>query len=170
MPKKYFAALLAAILTVPVISAFGAGLEVYLVEGSLPNDRIFQLTDLRNLSLVEPPLIAVTDIESYDWSTHTINLKPECGERLFARFAQRTRIPMISRLFVVTIDAERVYLGALIGFLSSWAATEVPVIGIPFDDAPATTLRISKAAAAPDQRSDARIRTALEQAGVLVEE
>jgi hypothetical protein len=168
------AVIVVAMLAAWVTSASGGELRIYLVEDSLSYDEISSLADLSSLHLKEPPLLTSRDIESYEWATHTMKLKPECGMRLFTTFAQRTRHPMISHPFVVAVDSLRIYMGALNSMYSSWSASNVPRIGIPFEDAPVSALRIAGATAGRgkfnDPRNDPRIRAALEQAGVLVDE
>jgi hypothetical protein len=160
---------IAVFLATGASSAFGDELFVYLVEDNLPRERVTWWTDLNQLNLVEPPLITIGDIVSYDWSMHKMVVTPECGTRLSEKFAQRTRHAMISRPFVVAVDSSRIYMGVLNGVLSSWFPTEVPVISIPIDDGIVSTLEIWKVAKGYDERNDTRIRAVLEQAGVLID-
>jgi hypothetical protein len=102
------AVIVVALLAAGVTSVLGGELRIYLVEDPLPYDEIFSLADLSPLHLKEPALLTSRDIESYEWATHTMKLKPECGMRLFTTFAQRTRHPMISHPFVVAVDSLRI--------------------------------------------------------------
>jgi len=160
-------ALVVAALAPAATSAQGQ-LNFYLVDTRPSNVPISWMADLNELTLRSTPFLSLGDIELYDWSTHTVFLKPQSEVRLVAEFGCGTPRPLVGGLFVVTADSGRVYMGYLSSLLSSFAATDVPVVGIPcLGDCRMPLLRINRAQNGPDTRQDRRIYEILDEAGVL---
>ena len=176
MIKTHRAALLialAVLMSAGAASAAGNNLAFYLVAEKLPYDRITWSTDLNTLQLADLPFIEISDIESYEWSAHTMVVVPEYGQRRAKAFQLGPTVPIMTVPFVVAVDSVRVYMGVLLSVASSWGSTDVPIVNIPLvplGDSTVRSLHIEKAGKGYDERSDPRIKEALRQAGVLIGE
>lgn len=96
------------------------GLEIYLVQekSSSANDN---KTDVNEYELEEEPLLSESDILSYNWQTHCIELKNNGNiDR-----------DLLRRQFVVMADGERIYSGA---FWSNIFSMIPPTISIYIDN------------------------------------
>ncbi len=174
MIKTHFASLLVALVfgsLAPSAMAAEGGLNFYRVDTWPSYSHITWMADLNELTLRPTPFLSLDDIAAYDWSTHTVFLKPESESRLVTEFGCGTRHPIVNGLFVVTVDSARVYMGLLSSMLSSYAATDVPVVTVPcLGDCSMPSLHINRAQNGPDTRQDRRIYELLERAGVLAEQ
>jgi hypothetical protein len=144
------------------------GFAIYLVE---QGDTAEEIKDvgLNELPLEESPILSIDDITKYTWETHEIELT----ETAYARFARLHRkVPIYPGLpFVVCVDSERIYQGAL------WTSySSVPFDGIVIDIYPAESgspLRIETGYPSKewfkgeDLRNDPRIFRSLERANKL---
>ena len=108
------------------------------------------------------PLITEKDILHYHWAVHSIVFQPRIDTLLHAMAGWPYRSWGLP--FVVVANGERIYLGAFWWGYSNYMPS-FPYIELTTPD----QYRISwnPASAAPDPRSDARIREALQGAGVL---
>lgn len=119
--------------------------------------------DWSRIRLSESPVISATDIISYDFTNHSMRLRPEA-------LAKISRPPVEGTPFVVVANAERIYLGAFTTIESSMLFA-VPSIMVDrrmlVTNQPSDTLVIERAypspsfGVGPDPRVDRRIRTAL---------
>ena len=105
-------------------------------------------------------MISATDIISYDFTNHSMRLRPEA-------LAKFPRPPVEGTPFIVVANGERIYLGAFTTILSSMSFV-VPCIEVDartfVTNQPADTPVIYPGAArgaVPDPRGDRRIKTAL---------
>jgi len=119
--------------------------------------------DWSRVRLSESPLISGADILSYDFTNHSVRLRPEALARI-------PRPPVEGMPFVVVADGQRIYLGAFTTGLSSMSFA-VPSIMMDrralVTNQPTDTVVIERAypspsfAAGPDPRGDPRIKAAL---------
>ena len=126
--------------------------------------------DWSRLRLEASPLITGDDLVSYEWSTHSMKLRPDALAKIPAR-------PSVSgKPFVVVANGKSVYLGVFLSILSS-ASFAVPTIRVDAQmvspNQPPDTLVIDRAypspsfGAGPDPRGDERIKAALTASGKL---
>jgi hypothetical protein len=119
--------------------------------------------DWSRISLAESPVISDADIIEYDFSNHSMKLRPEALARV-------PRPPVDGTPFVVVANGEPTYLGAFVTSASSMSFA-VPVIEVDrraiFTNQPPDTLVIDRAypqpstVIGPDPRNDLRIIQAL---------
>ena len=116
--------------------------------------------DWSRIRLSESPVISASDIISYEFTNHSMRLRPEALARI-------PRPPVEGTPFVVVANGERIYLGAFTTISSSMSFA-VPCIDVDartfVTNQPADTLVIypgGAPGAGPDPRGDRRIRTAL---------
>ncbi len=116
-----------------------------------------------SLPLNSTPFLTAGDLKSYTWATHSLDLKPEFRAK-WEDF-QRNGGSVFGVPFVVTVGTQRIYVGTFWWAYSSLmppACAVVEVLGPgPY--------RIRMDRAEVDNRSDGRIHSALQAAGVLVE-
>jgi hypothetical protein len=92
------------------------GFAVYIaVEG------IHRFIDLNTIELLQPAFISASDIQTYRWSDHQISYSDSVWKRL------QTWGSIAQRVFVVTVNGERLYWGLFLDILSS-SGTHQPVI------------------------------------------
>lgn len=118
--------------------------------------------DWSEAKLSESAVISDADILSYDFTSHSMVLKPEALARI-------PRPPVAGTPFVVVVNGQRVYVGAFTTCLSSFSFA-VPSITVDRQlmdtNQPANALIIERAYPSPpfgvgtDPRSDRRIRDA----------
>lgn len=119
--------------------------------------------DWSGVRLSESPLISGADIISYDFTNHSVRLRPEA-------LAKIPRPPVGGTPFVVVADGQRIYLGAFTTVESSMSFA-VPSITVDrrmvVTNQPTDTVVIERAypspsfGVGPDPRGDQRIKTAL---------
>jgi hypothetical protein len=143
--------------------------ELYLVADSQMGGADMQRYELKDLPLAEEPIITTEDIDNYLWDIHAINLNEEAYKKIFAIFSQG--MPMSGVPFVILAKGERIYAGAFWSMASSLPFDGVTILQ-PFDPA-GSPLIISlgyptqEFYTGQDPRSDERLRSALEEAGLL---
>ena len=129
---------------------------------------------LDNIPLEEDPFISLKDIITYVWMDHRIIVSDTVYERL------ASRRNLLGRLFVISVDGERIYWGLFLcdAFSSIW---QNPVIRLtPDESGPDLVLPrpiiIDRAYPwfmgdenEPDPRADPRIYEALLKTGKLVD-
>lgn len=70
------------------------------------------MSNLDQFTLNKEPLITNLDIEQYDWSAQEIHLTPEASSRLIQKYGEDL-IWDIASIFVIVVDGQRRYAGAL---------------------------------------------------------
>jgi hypothetical protein len=124
--------------------------------------------DLDQIPLQDEPAVKMTDIVSYNWANHRIELTPEGHNQLNAAFQSSAKDG-----FVVVANGEPIYLGAFMWYLTSnYTGTGFPAIAYwdempnPLTIQPAGDVA-SGADPEDDVRNDERIRNVLQHAGVV---
>jgi hypothetical protein len=119
---------------------------------------------LEDLVLADIPLLTLEDLKSYTWQTHEFTVTAAVDSQL--AILRRTLGPTGGIAFVVTVEKERVYLGAF-WYPHSSLIPQVPYIDIVSD--PHCIRRWEGLQSQIDPRNDPRIYRALKNAGVLIE-
>ncbi|MGA2622650.1 MAG: hypothetical protein ABSF91_02250 [Bacteroidota bacterium] len=117
-----------------------------------------------SLVLASEPLVRQDDIKSYWWSTHSFTLQPTL-DSVFKRMST-LRGKSFGVPFVVTVDNERIYLGAF------WWAYSSSIPQVAYIDVILPSpyqIQRESTCPQPDFRNDRRIHDALKAAGILVE-
>jgi len=129
----------------------------------------FQAADLKNLELIDQPVIAMADIIAYTQATHAIELNRESYQRIQDLFLLPVDVDGIP--FVVSVGGEPIYGDAFWTPASLLKFDGVTIMDpLPSDS---TIIRLelgypsAEFASGIDPRSDARILEALEAAGKL---
>jgi hypothetical protein len=89
----------------------GAGWELYLTRDDIPPA---QMTEANQIALTKQPLLAMADITSYNAMAHTMRITPEAFRRL-----QQLKVPVRGLTFVVCVDRQSQYWGAIWTSISS---------------------------------------------------
>ena len=118
---------------------------------------------LSTLIVNDQPVISINDIVSYGWTEHSIELTNE-GTEKFKSVESKVK-STFGLPFIVVANNEKIYLGNIYPYYSSYIHPDIPSIGV----APFMSLKIERA---PDQkiedkRSDGRIYAALEKRNKL---
>ena len=125
-----FAALaLAACVSTPPASTTpqGEGFAIYLTAGDIP---VSQMEALSHVEIADTPVISETDIVSYHWDTHEIELTAEAVARL-----EGLQVPTNGKAFVVCVDRQPVYWGAFWASYSSQSFDGITIWTLfPSDD------------------------------------
>lgn len=119
---------------------------------------------LNTLSLASTPFATERDIVSYNWTTHSFTLQPLLEPviaNLKTKPGKSAGVP-----FVITVNNERIYLGAFWWSYSSMIP-QVPYIDVMFPSP--YQIKFDSTSSHPDSRGDQRIHDALKAAGILVE-
>jgi hypothetical protein len=118
---------------------------------------------LATIIVKDDPITSINDVVSYNWSEHSIELTKE-GFNKFKSVESKI-ISTLGLPFIVMVGHEKVYLGNIYPYYSSYMHTDVPFIGV----SPFTSLRIARApdTKIEDRRSDERIYKALERRNKL---
>ena len=142
----------------------GYSLAIYrLADSNLTAANVWALP-LKDLRLADIPFLTLEDIRMYNWKTHefAVTAQPDSQlARLQRRLGPTSGIP-----WVLTVDDERVYLGAFWYSYSS-LMPQVPYIDILIE--PHRIWRDYTDGTQSDQRADPRIYRVLKNAGVLIE-
>jgi hypothetical protein len=109
--------------------------------------------------LAESPLISVSDIVMYEWSTHTVHLT-ESAEKRMADLSAPGRLKPYP--FIVFASGERIYMGTIWPVYSS-SMSQFPCIVLPS----LTPYVIEKGWGPTDPRSDQRVYRSLKKSGKL---
>ncbi len=113
--------------------------------------------DWSQIRLSGSPVISATNIISYNFTDHSMRLKPEALAKIPKPSVEGTP-------FVVVANGERIYLGAFTTISSSMGPLSVPCIEVDrrvlVTNQPADTLVIDRGVG-PDLRGDLRIQKAL---------
>ena len=149
----------------------GEPFAIYLVADEQITGSTVKNYDIDQLPLAELPIIAMADIDSYDWERHGINLEDEAYFRLVGIFMGG--MPFSGVPFVVTSYQQPVYAGAFWTPYSSLSFDGVAIMQ-PLDPA-GQTIYINLGYpeednfTGEDPRSDPRILQVLEEAGLIRE-
>ena len=133
-----FAALaLAACVSTPPASTTtqGEGFAIYLTAGDIP---VSQMEALSHVEVADTPVISETDIVSYHWDTHEIELTAEAVKRL-----ENLQVPTSGKTFVVCVDRQPVYWGAFWASYSSQSFDGITIMVSPLLPGP-RTIRIGQ--------------------------
>ncbi len=149
--------------------ANGEAFELYLVADVQIAGPDLMNYDLEELPLADAPILVTDDITSYNWEYHIINLTDEAWQKILSIFS--VGMPMSGVPFVILSHGERIYAGSFWTPLSSLSFDGVVILQ-PFDPTSPTlfiTLGYPNAEVytGVDPRSDPRLESALEEAGVL---
>ena len=143
----------------------GYSLAIYrLADSSLTAANVWDLP-LNDLRLADAPFLTLQDIRIYNWTTHEFVVTVQVDTQL--AILRRTLGPTGGIPWVLTVDDERIYLGAF------WYAYSSLMPQVPFIDlsplGPNRIWRDYSDGTGSDQRADPRIYRVLKNAGVLVE-
>jgi hypothetical protein len=139
---------------------------MFLLSNDTLNTNDVKYISLNELMLKENPLIDIDDVVLYHWSDHSIDLTDEG----FAKF--RSVEGMVRSTyglpFVIVTGGEKVYLGTIYPYYSSYIHPDLPFIGV----SPFLSLTIERAVddRIADVRSDERVYNALQRRGKLLRE
>ncbi len=141
---------------------------LYLLEGDIPSSELSK-HNLKQLAVIDPPIISREDIISYDWTTHKVELTEDAYSRVQELFSLPVKVDGIP--FIVYVGDEPIYAGAFWTPLSSLSYEGV-VIMQSFSKQ-GTTIQFSlgypgeAAFVGEDPRTDPRIHRVLESQGKL---
>lgn len=146
-----------------------SGLNFYLLSDTSLTAYKMSNQDLSELKLAPKPFISYKDINYYEWTSHTFEINLNLANKIKDLCAERSTVFGIP--FVVTVDKDRIYLGA-IWFLHSSIAPTLPhffnITG--FEENPQIiSIRRSWNNNDKDIRNDLRIYNSLKQRGILIE-
>jgi len=119
---------------------------------------------LDSLILADIPFLTLEDLRSYRWQTHEFTVTAAVDSQL--AILRRTLGPVGGIPFIVTVEKERIYLGAF-WYPHSSQIPQVPYIDVVSD--PHCIRRSEGLQSQIDPRNDPRIYRALKNAGVLIE-
>jgi hypothetical protein len=138
---------------------------IFLLSNDTLNTNDVKHISLDELMLKENPLINIDDVVLYHWSDHTIDLTDD-GFAKFKSVEGMVR-STYGLPFVVVVHGEKVYLGTIYPYYSSYIHPDLPYIGV----SPFLSLTIERAAdnRVADVRSDERVYNALRRRGKLIE-
>ena len=141
------------------------GFAIYkLRDSTITGHQAYKLS-VNDPELEPVPLLTDNDIKTYQWSTHSFVLNPRSDSLLQAMATWPYKSEGVP--FVVTVSAQRVYVGSFWWWYSSSIPEGVHINLPPFG--PYRLNFLPEHATQPDKRSDQRIYDALQAAGVLVE-
>ena len=146
------------------------GLKFYLLKDSTITANEIMWVDLSDLTLAEKPFLSYEDLIYYDWSKHSFEIGLSKANEIKS-FCDKN-ISMRGIPFVVTVDKERIYLGAFWASYSSLGPT-FPHIDALFRTSETSNILILKKAwdsisINPDLRNDERIYNSLIKYGLLL--
>ena len=148
----------------PTSSSAPATMNIYLL-----SDTTTTLTEaisrpIYSLDLAGAPVISSGDLVFYKWADHKFELtaeKRQETERFFATHGNGNgHTP-----FVLSVGAERIYIGSFMSIYSSFLP-DVPYVTSSLET---FTINAGVGIAAADPRNDERIRKALQEAGILID-
>lgn len=153
-----------------LVSENGNGrVEFYLLSDSKLLATEAAKKDLSALQLSSEPLFTSKEISYYKWNSHEFYLDSLSAKRI--KEYTKANQSVFGIPFVVTVDKEKIYLGAF-WFLYSSIGPSFPYIEITFLSSPLQQKFIISAAwtdGTPERRNDARIYQALKTEGILIE-
>ena len=177
MKKKY----IISMLLIPLFLCFcsgskvtennlGNGLKFYLLKDSTITANEIMWVNLSDLTLAEKPFLSYEDLIYYDWSKHSIEIELSKANEIKS-FCDKN-ISMRGIPFVVTVDKDRIYLGAFWSSYSSLGATFPHIDALFIANETPNILILKKAwdsnSINPDLRNDERIYNSLIKYGLLL--
>ena len=142
----------------------GEGFAIYSTKEDIPPA---QMEALSHIDLAERPIIAMSDIITYNAKTHEIALTASAYERIL-----NLEVPVRGKSFVVCVDRRTVYWGAFWTPVSSLSFDGVSIVK-PLGPQNGNAVKIelgypsSSFYAGEDPRLNAELMNSLEQAGKL---
>lgn len=164
--------------TTDEINEFNHSFALYEVKDIKPSDAVKM--DINSLPLENEPIFTTKDILAYYWKNHCLKIDK-------ASPTLKKSVPVWGTAFVVTVNGERLYLGALWTMLSSYSPPQdIPVITIgdvdeliiaelrksgykPTTDDGSKYLNIALRGRENDPRNDLRIFNFLKPTGILLD-
>jgi hypothetical protein len=146
-------------------TAKGEGFAIYLTQGDIPPA---QMEALSHVDMEEQPIIALSDIITYNAQTHEITLTASAFERI-----SQLEVPVRGKSFVVCVDRGPIYWGALWTPISSMSFSGV-TIWQPLIPQEPHIIKLELGYPSPafyegdDPRNNAEVMESLEQAGKLI--
>ena len=140
------------------------GFAVYLTEGDIPPE---SMPALDQVDIAKLPIISVDDVVTYNAQTHELKLTTGAYEDLM-----NLDVPVNGRSFVVCVDREPIYWGAIWTLLSSISFDGVIIRKPSAEDTNVVALELGYPSSSfhqcEDPRNDSRIMESLERAGKLI--
>ena len=166
---------IAAKLTAPIVvgtilmlggctTSKGEGFAIYLTKGDVSPA---QMPALSHVDIAEQPIIAMSDIITYNSKTHEITLTTSAYERI-----SKLEVPVRGKSFVVCVDRKLIYWGAFWTPVSSISFDGVTIM-LPLSSQDAKVVKLELGYPSPsfyggeDPRLNAEVMKSLEQAGKL---
>lgn len=143
--------------------------EFYLLSDSKLYATDAAKKDLSLLQLASEPLFTSKEMSYYKWNLHEFYLDSLSAKRI--REYAKANQSVFGIPIVVTVNKERIYLGAF-WFLYSSIAPSFPNIDVTFLSSPLQQKFIISPAwtdGTPERRNDARIYQTLKTEGILIE-
>jgi hypothetical protein len=164
--------MLAALIIIATVFLFSncsvtkdAGFAIYLTKGDISPA---QMPLLSHVDIVEPPVISINDIVTYNAQTYELKLTTSAFERIL-----QLNVPVQGRSFVVCIDRQPIYWGAFWTPISSMSFDGVTILKPTSLEGPSVirlelgypSLSFNKG---EDPRNSPEVLRSLESAGKLV--
>ena len=170
MKNQYFLFLLISILFFRCSNSTSSNADenefgIYLLKDTLAITSDAKKLSLSSLEVQEAPIISINDIENYDWSKQTINLRSEAFEKFGG---VQDKIKSIYGLpFIVMVNGQKIYLGNIYPLYSSYIHEELPYMAV----SPFTEMKISRSPdrSIADVRMDKRIYSVLKSKNKIKE-
>jgi hypothetical protein len=142
------------------------GFAIYLTNADIsPAD----MPELSQLTVMDKPIIASSDVVSYNTESHEINLTSGDYQRI-----KSLKIPVMGEAFVACVDKKPIYWGSISTPLSSYFFIGVTIMQpLSNQDSNTIELKLSDSSQSiyggADPRNNAEILQALDEAGKLVQ-
>ncbi len=150
-------------------SSLESGLNFYLLKDTQITANQIYNSNIYDLKLSEKPFLTHKDLAYYKWSEHSFEIDSSKAKIIQKICGNNTSVFGIP--FVVTVDQERIYLGAF-WFLLSSIAPEVPYIDAPVNienNSYIMVINKSLDSTKTDARNDQRIYNTLKKYGLLLD-
>jgi hypothetical protein len=124
-----------------------------------------------DLALADEPILSLDNIMTYEWSDHRFTITSSTYSRMENVLGvYGSSIDLEGLPFILSVAEKRIYLGAFWNPVSSIPPPCSAITFPPLTESPLTLIIMPPwIDSTPDQRSDPRIREALDDAGVLQE-
>jgi hypothetical protein len=137
------------------------GFAIYLTKQDIPPA---QMEALSHVDIAERPIIAISDIITYDAQEHELRLTASAFERI-----SQLDVPTGGKSFIVCVDKRPIYWGA---FWVPWSCTLFDGVTIwkplTLEESHVIRLELSELYTGEDPRSNPVVIELLEQAGKLI--
>ena len=146
-------------------TAKGEGFAIYLTRDDISPARMEALS---HVDIADQPIIAISDVITYNGQTHEIKLTDEAFERI-----ANLEVPVRGRSFLVCVDKGPIYWGAFWTPISSMSFDSVTIWKpLSSQELKVITLDIGYPSSSfyrgEDPRNNAEVMKSLEQAGKLI--